>query len=263
MPVTKIQSEADLMELLAESCFGYVHTLSNTLARAAVYYEYARESAELIDAVNELRDAGTFNPGGRKRPINRELQHKLAWEKDVFRVDALLMLVRCKEFPTEPFRNAVQKAEHPEQAFSLSLRGPAAIPWEPLLSIRSDWVKQGLREIDCFELEIRGSRTLHAIDIPWAFTNDELMAFFQKLIPKIRPSRFPEPKKAGRRGRTSGSGAIDMLNQLGAFRITRAGVDDLAFVRKRTPYVSDKGWKKAVSAARERIDNLTKRPFFG
>jgi hypothetical protein len=263
MPITKVRSEADLMELFAESCFDYVPTLSNSLARAAAYYEYARESAELIEAVDELRQAGAFDPEGRKRPIKSELNHKLAWERDVYRMDALLMLVRCGEFPAKPFRDAVQNTDRPEHRFTLRVNGPGHLPWRELLWLRDHMTERGLGEIEFFELGHDACSTLHAISIPWTFTNDELIGFFRELIPRLRPPASPEPKKAGRRGRTSGSGAVDMLNQLGAFRITRAGVDSYAFVRKRTPYVSDKGWRKAVSAAKERIDNMTKRPFFG
>ena len=108
----------------------------------------------------------------------------------------------------------------------------------------------------------REGKTLNAISIPWNYRNDELTEFFRELIPRLRPPEFPEPKKAGRKGRSSGLGAIDMLNQLAAVRLHRAGFNfDQA--SRFTPYSSRKGWDKAVRAAEERINNMTTRPFFG
>ncbi len=267
MPITKIQSEADFDELLRDTNFQYVPLLSDSLKRAAAYYEYARESAELIDAVVELREAGAFKPGLKKRPVKPELMRKLTWEGKMFPMEGLLVLAESDDFPRKPFREAVQNSEILKRGgISLGISRPVDLPWKALISLRNDLTRHGFSEMDFYENHNRGPSTLHAISIPWHYTNEELAAFFCELIPKLRPSDRPEPKKAGRRGRTSGSGAVDMLNQLGAFRLNRAGWKfDPAWkpTRKLTPYVSVKGWKKAVHAAEERINNMTKRPFFG
>ena len=262
MPITQNRSEADAKDLEADTNFSYVPALPDTLKRVAAFYEYARESPELIEAVVELRESGTFKPGGKKRDVKPELLHKVLREAEMFPIMALLILAESGDFPRKPFRDALQNSEILKCGnLTLGISPPVELPWKTLIMLRQNWTRWGLSESEFYEDNSRGSRTLHAISIDWGYTNEELAAFIRELIPRIRPSGSPEPKKAGRRGRRTGSGAVDMLNQLGAFRLNRAGVD-FAGSGRRTLYVSSKGWAKAVRSAQERINNMTKRPFF-
>ncbi len=263
MPTTQNPSEADTKELEADTNFSYVPALSDSLKRVAAFYEYARESAELIDAVVELREAGTFKPGCKKRDVKPELLRMLLREAEMFPKIALVILAESDDFPRKPFRDALQNSEILKGGnFTLGISPPVELPWKTLILLRQNWTRWGLNESEFYEDLSRGSKTLHAILIDWNYTNEELAAFIRELIPRIRPSGAPEPKKAGRRGRRSGTGAVDMLNQLAAFRLNRAGID-FADSGKRTLYVSRMGWAKAVRSAQERINNMTKRPFFG
>ena len=263
MPITQIRCAADVRELEADTDFGYVPELPDSLKRLAAYYEYARESAELIDAVIELREAGTFNPGHKIRDVKPELTHKFTWKREIYSVAALCTLTKCDEFPEKPFRDALQNNWEAlwRVDFSLGVSRPVDLPWDVFIKMRDHFSKTGLTEKQYLEAGRERGSTMHAISIPWSYTNDELAEFFRELIPRIRPREFPEPKKAGRRGRSSGSGAVDMLNQLAAFRLNRAGVD-FNCGRKLTPCASGKGWTKAARAAEERISNMAKRPFF-
>jgi hypothetical protein len=68
---------------------------------------------------------------------------------------------------------------------------------------------------------------LWVISINWKdYRNDELRDQFRKMLPSLRPPDFPEPKPAGRGGRSAGARALDMLRQLpgvAASRQPRAG----------------------------------------
>jgi hypothetical protein len=267
MPIAKIQSEADFYELLRDTDFKYVPLLAESLRRVAAYYEYARESAELIEVVTALRKSRIFETGGENCAINPELMRRIAAGREMYPIEALYILTECDDFPRKPFYDALQNGEVLKRpGKTLGVSGPVELPWKVVLSLRNHLTRQGFSETQFFDLHSRGVSTLHAISIPWNYTDQELADFFRKLIPRLRPPGSLEPKKAGRRGRSCASGAVDMLNQLGAFRLNRAGWKfDRAckITRKITPYISENGWKKAVRAAEERINNMTKRAFFG
>ena len=188
MPITKIENDADLVELLRDTDFRYLPSLSDALKRIAAYYEYARESADLIDAVNELRESGTFKPGNQKRAVKPELMHKLIWEREMFPTDGLCILAECDDFPEKPFRDALQNAEILKwPGISLGISRPVDLPWKTVISLRNDLMRDGYSEMEYYENRNRGGSTLHAISIPWNYTNDELAEFFRWLIPKLRP----------------------------------------------------------------------------
>ena len=133
----------------------------------------------------------------------------------------------------------------------------------------------GSSHVYCFPLERAeefrkrfevGGYTLYAVAIPPSRTTRELGQMFelemQALIPPDAPSPTAHP---GRRGRCQSGSPLAMLNQLAAFRLERKG---FTFSKAREqlvedcPYVSQKGWKKGVSAARARIENMVSASFF-
>ena len=160
---------------------------------------------------------------------------------------------------SETYGKTIKFLKHYDSSFGID--SPSPIPWKAILELLRQRKEQGVSETEFFENWKKRGKTLNAISIPWNYRNDELTEFFRELIPRLRPPEFPEPKKAGRKGRSSGLGSIDMLNQLAAFRLHRARFNfDQA--SRFTPYLSSKGWDKAVRAAEERINNMTTRPFF-
>ena len=260
MPKPLLQRKAR-KKLEADTDFEYVKSLPEEKQRLAAFYEYARESDELKDAVRGLREAGVFKAGYTQSDIKPELMSKLISGENHFPIEGLYVLSQCDDFPEKTFHEAELNADILKQTIVLlGSPRPAALPWKAIIAMRNYFTRDGRREIEFYENRIKGS-TLHAIAIPWYYTNEELADFFREMIPTLRPSDIPEPKKAGRTGRCSG-GAVDMLNQLAAFRWNRAGVgfDDAANL---TIYTSKKGWQKAVRAAEERISNMTKRSLFG
>ena len=101
----------------------------------------------------------------------------------------------------------------------------------------------------------------YAVSIDWCKTDAEIIADLSELIPKLRPPWRVEPKMAGRTGRKLGTGAVDMLNQLGAFRSQRAGLS-FSEARHVTIYTTERGWRKAAITADERIRSMMIRPLF-
>ena len=249
--------------LKADTDFGYVSELSEVIRRIAAYYEYARESEELKEIISAVRKAGMFRPGFTG-DIAPELLQRLSALSSVLPIDQLLVFQDCDGFPEKPFRDVRQNLDILKHYDSFGVNHVGTIPWRALILLRRTFTSAGLTELEYWTswTSERQGRTLHAISIPWKYTNAELTQSFNRLIGKIRPAQFPEPKRAGRKGRSSGSGAIDMLHQLVAFRFNRAGLS-LDQARQFTIYLSKRGWVKAIRAAEERITHMTLRPFFG
>ena len=104
----------------------------------------------------------------------------------------------------------------------------------------------------------------YGLIIPWSHTDAELTKQFREWLRQLRPADCPEPKRAGRSSRSSAVSPIDMLHQLAAFRLEREGFTFLTAseLEARKPYLSQKGWKRGVRAARDRIEKMAKVPFF-
>jgi len=249
--------------LRADTDFLYLRELPSVISRIAAFYEYARESAELKEIISATRKAGMFR-AGFTADIPPELLQRLSALSSLLPIDQLLVLHDCNGFPEKAFRDVRQNLEILKHYDSFGVNHVGTIPWRVLILLRRTYTSAGLTELEYWTswTSERQGRTLHAISIPWKYTNAELTQSFNRLIGKIRPAQFPEPKRAGRKGRSSGSGAIDMLHQLAAFRLNRAG---FSFDRagQFTPYVSKRGWAKAIIAAEERIKHMTRCPFFG
>jgi hypothetical protein len=262
---SKIISEG----LKADTDFDYVRTLRDPEKRVAAYYEYARHSPEIVEMVKQIKRAGglqlklkgsvpVFNPA-----IPAEIAQLLIDQCDIYPAAEISILDQTEEFPHIPFRDARKGLKCLEHVDAFGQERPLKVPWNVVELLRSTVMRggDGRSEFDYWCCGFR-AKTLNAISIPWQYTDEEIAAFFRVLIPKLRPREYPEPKKAGRRGRSSGSRAIDLLNQLAACRFQRAGFE-FTEIGKNTPYTSSKGWNKAVTAAEDRIRNMTQRPFFG
>ena len=255
-------------KLRADTDFGYLSDLSPKQRRAAAFYEYARESVELREIVSAMQQAKIFESKGWDastaglRPTPAEL---LA----ILPLHHLLILYDCRGFPEKPFRDARHDLD-PKYFNSFGVEPVGAIPWQALVSLRSGAAASlGLSELEYWtkfwgSCDVRG-RTLNAISISWNYTNAELTKSFAPLLRRIRPPEFPEPRQAGRKGRRSSSGATDILNQLIAFRLRRAG---LSFDQARVwapnlmVYTSERGWNKAAAAAEDRIRHMLVPPLF-
>lgn len=206
----------------------------------------------------KLREAGAFKGGWNGGGVDREFMRKLAREAKIFNSAVIMILARCDGFPEKPFRDSGIR-EH-DKAWRVGMDSVMAWPWESLIALRDNFTREGLTEMKFYENQPSGS-TLHPISIPWSYTNEELATMFKALLPRLRPRELPEPKKAGRSGRALGTGCVDMLNQLAAFRLNREGFDfDCA--SKLTIYTSAKGWRKGLLTAERRINQITELPLF-
>jgi hypothetical protein len=247
----------------ADTDFSYLSDLSTVHRRVAVFYEYARESEELRKIVSEMKRERIFE--SEEWDASGELGQRLAELSSVLPPDHLLILYDCRGFPEKPFRDARYDLDIFKHISSFGVESVGRIPWEPLTLLQRTVMRQGWSELEYWTKywtnDLRRT-TLNAICIPWNYTNAEIAESFAKLLRRIRPHNFPEPTKAGRKGRSS-SGATDILNQLVAFRLRRAGVP---LWRARSfglvMYSTERGWNNAATAAEERIRHILVRPLF-
>lgn len=79
-------------------------------------------------------------------------------------------------------------------------RGLGSFPWETIVELRDDFVRRGQSELEFYQA-VPNQHTLTPVLIPRNLTDRELTKYFSDLLPRIRPPEFPEPSKAGRRGR--------------------------------------------------------------
>jgi len=253
-------------KLKADTDFRYLSDLSPKQRRVAAFYEYARESVELREIVSAMQQARIFESKDWDAST-AGLRPTLAELLRILPLHHLLILYDCRRFPEKPFRDA-RRDLAPKYFNSFGVESVGAIPWQALVSLRSA-ASQWFSELEYWtkflgSCDARG-RTLNAISISWNYTNPELTKSFAALLPRIRPQEFPEPRKAGRKGRRPSSGTTDILNQLIAFRLRRAG---LSFDQARgyapglTVYTSERGWNKAAAAAENRIKHILLPPLF-
>lgn len=247
-------------QLRADVDFGYVTALPDVRKRLAVFYEYWRESVRHRTFTLLFREAGVFKPGWEPEGAWPEFFQMLGRKPEIFPTDVLMLLAGCDGFPERPFSESGMKEIAPD--WRMAMNGITDWPWESLIAMRDDLTARGRSEIDFYTKAQPPCRTLNALSIPWNYTNDELTAMFRQSLTKLRPREFPEPKKAGRRGRSAGAGSVDVLNQLAVFRLAKAGFD-FNTGGKLTLFTSGKGWKKAIIAAAKRIHNLSSHPLFG
>ena len=140
--------------------------------------------------------------------------------------------------------------------------GPVALPWGTFFALKK------VAMIDSSSVyakwHLRGGRSIHPISIPWNYTNAELIEMFRPIIKRLRPTEFAEPTRAGRKGRFKSLGALEMLHQLVAYRLTQRGISfDDAKWKQFHFYTSKPGYEKAARSAAARIQTITKISFFG
>jgi hypothetical protein len=249
--------------LKADTDFRYLSDLSADHRRLAIFYEYARESAELREIVLAMKRDRVFD--SNEWDCASELGQKLAKIELVLPLDHLFVLYDCAGFPQKPFRDARHDLEILKHIHSFGIQSVNWIPWQPLIGLRAA-IWQGRGELEYWTKYWTSSirrTTLNAIVIPWNHTNSELAESFAKLLRRIRPQNFPEPAKAGRKGRCSSFCATDIINQLIAFRMRQAGVS-LRHARSCgfVIYTSERGWNKAATAAEQRIRDVLVQPIF-
>jgi hypothetical protein len=241
-------------ELRSEIDFSYLEGLGEQEQRAATFYEYARHCEPIKEFVAELRQAGAFKVG----KLSPELALRVASMKYILRQEQLLGLVVSEGFPEKPYRDSKTGRglfESKQNFYGIDVL--SCIPWRALRlgSGKNQNSEDAVYLGGCYE-----SRTIHAISVPWKYTNRELAKMFFDLLAGLRPGHLPEPKKAGRKGRSEKFGTRDMLNQLKAYRLSKNGFNYLASEKL---YTSPQAWRKAVNAATKRISRMMLDPFFG
>jgi hypothetical protein len=239
--------------------FKWVKKVPPHVVAMAAWYEYARESKPLIERVNVLRKAKMFasEGGADVATIKEHCTQHLA----IIPLRQVQLLVCCKDFPAKPIIranfNTIAAFMLDDELFGTD--GPVALPWTTYF---------GLKGLDMAEAyakwHLRLGRSIHPISIPWQYTNPELIEMFGPIIKRLRPREFPEPTRAGRKGRIKSRGGLELLQQLVAYRLTsrRMAFDDRQW-RSFHVYGTKRGFEKAARAAADRISRITEVSFFG
>ncbi len=246
-------------EIRAESDFGYVKELPQHLHQLVCFYEYWRESEEHRSLINFCRTFKVFTPEWDGQGLASSEFRKITDLGDIFPIPILQRIASCPGFPMKPFKDSGYKDL---TGYTSAPRlGVAESSWGLILSMREKFEKESQ---DCLEVLEAPSQDqdLRPIVINWTYTNDELASSFRQLVEKWRPKQFPEPRKAGRSGRSTGAGTLDKLKHLAAFRLDRAGFsfDDASPLKL---YLSEKGWSKGIHMAKTRIAKIATRTLFG
>jgi hypothetical protein len=223
----------------------------------AAWYEYARESQLLRGRVKALRQARMFRSGASDEAIIRLVTP----HSRIISILQIRLLVCCEDFPIEPFIRAKWNSDTRPMLDNelFGTDGPVALPWTTY---------SGLKGIDMSgayaEWHLRMGRSIHPISIPWNYTNAELTRMFGPIIKRLRPKEFPEPSRAGRKGRSKSLGGLEFLQQLAAYRLNQRGIsfDDPTWAKFHV-YKSKRGYQNAAKSAADRINSLMEIPFFG
>jgi hypothetical protein len=232
----------------------------HVLAMAA-WYEYARESEALIERVNALREAKMFVSEDGDLEVIREHCHK---HLAVISVQQIYILVCTQEFPSKPF-SRVRRDGDMRFTFKtgrFGTDGPVALPWGTFFSLKDGAMVDS--SVRYAQWHLRMGRSIHPISIPWHYTNAELTKMLGPIIKRLRPPEFPEPPRAGRKGRGKSLGGLDLLQQLVAHRLTEHNVTfDNPQWKQFHGYGSQLGFQLAAQRAAARINTITEIPFFG
>ncbi len=226
--------------------FGYVFRLPKHTQLFIAFYEYARHSQHIVRLVQKLREYAF----GHAQDFQK-FWSIINSQSGILRT-ALPFLVTFTEFPDHPIH---ADGAHISEAVgrNLLLERFECVP----LSLEESATLAGRSNFETSSIwpAHPDPRRVFAICIPWNLTNAEITSAFGELVKLIRPCDWPQPERAGRKGRAGGVQVTDMLRQLAAFRMEQQG---LSFDDQGDPklYLSLAGWKKAVKAARTRIFNI-------
>jgi hypothetical protein len=215
----------------------------------AAFWEHARESSELRELAKSFRKVASWKS-------KAEGQQVLSHYDEIVRVDELLLLI-SPLFPQFPFKKLKSDGWLPRRLLELRQFGIRGLLCSPLADFFSLIATKAHRHW------IEPTETFYGVAIPWSYTDAELAKEFRAMLKYLRPSNRPEPKRAGRAGRSSHVSPVDMLHRLAAFRLERLGFTfSDKTIEHRPPYYSQEGWNKAVKEAKLRIENMAKLPFF-
>jgi hypothetical protein len=249
--------------LRANTDFSYVEQLPHATRRTAAIYEYWRHSDEHKEVIAAFRKAGVFKEEWDGKGLDPKLRQKCLRQPQIFDLEFIDLFCQDDAFPEKPFRDSGLKDLRQSWRTGIDVLDPFdSESWNALKGFRKVLARRGQSEMDVYGNQPPGT-TVWVISINWrSYRDAELTDQFGKMIRGgLRPPEFPEPKKAGRGGRSAGSRALDMLRQLAAFRLLNAGFD-FDSTSKLTHYRSPKGWKNAVLKAEKRLGNMTKQPIF-
>jgi len=254
----KKQSKRLSKRLRNEIDFEYVGELDEQEKRAATFYEYARHCNPLKEFVSELRQAGAFCKD-KAETSNLELLGRLNSKSRIWHNYQLYGLAVSNDFPKKPFKdNKAARGIFASKSIYYGIEVMSRIPWPAVIG---GWVKNRNTEDALIDLRNwSGTSTLHAIAIPWRYSNEQLGKMFLELLRTLRPENLPEPNNVGRKGSYENLGVLDMLNQLAAYRLQQAGRN---FDSDGHIYTTEKGWDKAIGIAKDRIEGMADHPFFG
>ena len=230
------------------------------MKRAALLYEYSRQNEALKTWIDELRKIDAFQGGFESLPEGDRnvIAQRIFRETDYIKPAELYFLTACFGFPNLPFETALPKID-PDLCRCLD-GGAITDPLVNLAEIPEQAWNAFVPVFNASQPAVEGEQKAHLFIIPWkGSTNDDLAAQFKVWLEKNRPSQFPERKKMGRNSGRS-AGANHKLNQLGAYRLHKAG-----FTREQARtagfalYSVDRDWNKAISEAETRISRLYQR----
>jgi hypothetical protein len=213
----------------------------------AAFWEYARESEAIKNAMRDCVDQMTQSKEPGKLYLLRDNQ--ILREKE-----GLVLFLGYLHFPALSFKEMLDGNLLPEGFRNNPQFGIGGI--DLFSSVPKDIGKYS-------------SPPFYLVRIDWTYSNDTLAKIFKDRLRPLRPTDHPERKRPGRRGQTSDLAPIDMLNQLAALRLNRAGsnaseaMEELQRLGSRMLYQpGSAGWRKAIKAAQDRIDRMLEVPFF-
>jgi hypothetical protein len=213
--------------------FSYLEHKPKEIQRLATWYEYARESDDIIDAVHY-------------KDVDED------WYKYYDRIQEVYFHGEL-EF-LESF-----DSNFPKLSFQEILRRD--LKWRPLVTEKVKLTQLPSRLLVNDEEFVDFVRThgSHVVFVPWELPKGEIVRQFAEALETAWPWYDPASKR-GRRGVRQTVGGADLLHQLAVYRYQQSGgtfVGRPPYLRALYGSSSIKGWNKAFAAAEARIADLT------
>jgi hypothetical protein len=247
--------------VLRQVSFDYVKKQNPSWQRAIAYYEYARESATLREKVESVREQlrrGRLSRSQRDVLVIRETETWMPME-------IAFLLVPMRSFPSKAFALSDVPSDLVEGIASsgIGLERIAFVPWDVFFEMQKLLnIVERRKQVELSNVWNSANQTIHALLIPWNSTDRSLAKEFRDLLKEHRPASTPEPRKRGRKGASLSVSPIEMLHQLAAYRFEKMGYS-YAKAHHLTVYTSQRGWRDAITSARQRISTLATEPLFG